>query len=326
MQLRRPLSFLLAMVMTLSNMGGAITALADEMETDVSSYMEETGQEEPVVLEEPPVYELILPYCEGCIYDYDMKHEIIPEYINVNDEKRDIFLNYQKDEEVTLMIFPAEFLEITELHLYDKDKKEPAFKWDYETRKLDFFMPETDLRLDMTMMEKVIEMPVEEVVQEEVPAIIPEDVYVPEEIADDQVDTQYEPVEDYTPSETEQGTDDAWSEEQGQEDPVYVEEAGVIETESYEVVIETDGLPSQGSIDQMEAVVIPFDTWDFDPTTDFTNISYHLDEYDITYISDDIVYDQPGVYSSIYRVQQKNTERMWYVLRPVRVWRNVKSS
>lgn len=99
--------------------------------------------------------------------NFDEKHEFIPENTDLRDEKRDIILNYQKDEAVKLMIFPAEMLQITEMHLYDKDKKEPAFSWDYETEKLDFFMPETNLRLDMKLEERY--------------PVIPEDSYYTED-------------------------------------------------------------------------------------------------------------------------------------------------
>ena len=90
-------------------------------------------------------------------------------------------------------------------------------------------------------------------------------------------------------------------------------------TEAYETELEQDGLPMQGSIVQVETLKIPFDTWDFNPFTDFTNIVYDLGEFEITYISDDIDYETPGTYSTIYRVNQINTERMWFVLRPVQV-------
>lgn len=96
----------------------------------------------------------------------------------------------------------------------------------------------------------------------------------------------------------------------------------ILETQSewiYEPETDSDGYPSQGSIIHMEAIIIPYDTWDFNPITDFTNITYDQKDFEITYISDDINYTEPGIYSSIYRINQKNTERMWYVLRPVQV-------
>lgn len=82
---------------------------------------------------------------------------------------------------------------------------------------------------------------------------------------------------------------------------------------SYAEQIEDDGMPAQGSITQMETVEIPFDTWEFDAKTDFTNITYASEGHLVEYVSDDIVYDAVGTYSSIYKMiilEQQNPKIM----------------
>ena len=87
--------------------------------------------------------------------------------------------------------------------------------------------------------------------------------------------------------------------------------------DAYEPVTESDGLPEQGSIVSVDAVSIPYDTWDFDPEADFTNINYDTELFSISHVSNDIVYDTPGTYSSIYKVTENATGKFWFILRPV---------
>lgn len=53
----------------------------------------------------------------------------------------------------------------------------------------------------------------------------------------------------------------------------------------------------------------------FDPEKDFRNIPYEADGYEITLISENITYDKPGKYETVYRVD-KSSEEYWFVVRP----------
>ncbi len=89
--------------------------------------------------------------------------------------------------------------------------------------------------------------------------------------------------------------------------------------ETYTAQTEEDGLPAQGSIEQVAPIVIPYDYWDFNEYVDFRNIPYDSEEFEIEYISDDIIYDMPGTYNNVYRVTDKASGKFWFVLRPVTV-------
>lgn len=308
---RRPLSFAVAMTMLLANMFGAGMVMAEEASSEIS-YYDDTGPEELVPETEEMTYSVNLPWMEGCLYTYDQTHQLIPEG-ELEQEKQDVILNYRKNEEVKIGILISDLFDVTELHLYNSqdetiDREEPAYTWDTQKRELDFFMPEEDLFLELNIEERVVEPQLEEVGQ--APVTGEKDSLMPNELLylDSSVNSS-------------QGTPEPVADEQGitsgYEETAVVSESEKVQT--YEMVLEMDGLPTQGSIIQMETMTIPYDTWDFNPEIDFTNITFSTEENEISYISDDIDYVNPGVYSSIYRVQQRSTERMWYVLRPVRV-------
>lgn len=307
--LRRPLSFAAAMTMILANMFGTVTAMAEE-ETSETVYYDDTGPEELVPETGETTYNVSLPWIEGCLYTYDQTHQMLPkEEMEEEKEKQDIILNYRKDEEVRIGILTADQFDVAELHLFNsqdetKDRKEPVYTWDEQKGELEFFMPEEDLFLELKIAEHTMEPQTETALQEQ-------DIVNENEMQD---------VSNITENSVSDFTDHPETES---EEPMSSNGTEAVteteESQAYEMVLEMDGLPTQGSIIQMETMTIPYDTWDFNPETDFTNITFSTEENEITYISDDIDYVKPGVYSSIYRIQQKNTERMWYVLRPVRV-------
>ncbi len=347
---QRPLSMFLAALMTVSNIYGTVGVLAADVEPEVVSQEEEAVQEDVSV--EEPIYEIKLPAYEGCSYSFDKEH------LEKKSDK-EIILDYHADDEVKIGVNVAEPYYITDFHLYDSSNHEPAYSWNAESGKLAFFMPETNLHLNMALDQMVSDETVvfgepdvfddtdvfdgsELPVLEELPEIPVEDVFAAEAVEDTGADTiVYEAsVEDDSNMilQEEQDTEVHYSDEQATESQVtesQPEEAVSVEVEQpvqetadeseskpaqdYEMVIEADGLPSQGSIVQVDTVTIPFDSWEFDPKTNFTNINYDQNAYDITYISDDVDFVNAGTYSSIYRVQQRTTERMWYALRPVRV-------
>ena len=310
--LRRPLSFVVVMTMLLANMFGAGATMAEETSSE-TSYYDDTGPEELVSETEEITYCVSLPWMEGCLYSYDQTHQLILEG-EQETERQDIILNYRKDEEVKIGILTSDFFDVAELHLFNSkdetiDRKESAYTWDAEKRELDFFMPEEDLFLELKIEERVMETQSDMAWQEA--DIIEADpavdaVTVPETFINE--------VQENTEVSIQDQEQEIFSEHK---ENTTVSEPDEVQT--YGMVLEMDGLPTQGSIIQMETMTIPYDTWEFNPETDFTNITFSTEENSITYISDDIDYVNPGMYSSIYRVQQRSTERMWYVLRPVRV-------
>lgn len=308
--LRRWLSFAVAMAMLLANMFGAVTAMAEEAASE-TPYYDDTGQEEATPETEEVTYSVHLPWMEGCLYTFDQTHQLI-EKTEPEKEKQDIILNYRKDEAVKIGILISDQFDVTELHLFNsqdetKDREEPAYTWDAQKGELDFFMPGEDLYLELRIGECVIELQTETMSQ----------VLETGEVSQmpDMSTITNEPISDFTEIQ-ETNADEQMIPSEAEEMATVSETE---ESQTYEMVLEIDGLPTQGSIIQMETITIPYDTWDFNPETDFANITFNAEENEITYLSDDVDYINPGVYSSIYRVQQKNTERMWYVLRPVRV-------
>ena len=119
-------------------------------------------------------------------------------------------------------------------------------------------------------------------------------------------------------AQTEESKDEAPREPQTETTPETHTESHQDKTDPYALETEGDGLPPQGSIVSVDGITLPFDTWDFDPYKDFQNIGFEENGCTILYVSDDILYDVPGTYSSIYRVDSPSG-KFWFVLRPVTV-------
>lgn len=224
-------------------------------------------------------YCVSLPWMEGCLYSYDQTHQLILEG-EQETERQDIILNYRKDEEVKIGILTSDFFDVAELHLFNSkdetiDRKESAYTWDAEKRELDFFMPEEDLFLELKIEERVMETQSDMAWQEAdiieadpaVDAVTVPETFINEVQENTEVSIQDQEQEQEIFSEHKENTT--------------VSEPDEVQT--YGMVLEMDGLPTQGSIIQMETMTIPYDTWEFNPETDFTNITFSTEENSITY-------------------------------------------
>ncbi|WP_373216227.1 SpaA isopeptide-forming pilin-related protein [Ruminococcus sp. 5_1_39BFAA] len=318
-KLKRGVSLLLSVVMAMSGAGNVITASAEEL-AEENAVVNETELLET----EAPVYSITLPYYEECSYDFDKEHLREPV-----EEKKEIVLTYEADEKVEISLLPSGTLELGEVRLSDQEKHDILFEWKDENA-LEFFMPAKDIWLEAAFVTPATEMmqteAATEIVQTEL--AYPETEQADEPAAEEETGDAGKSEIEVLPEESEQepeiaGGDTAVEEETVMEteaDGTEVPDAEVTESEeevSYQEETDADGLPLQGSIVQVESITIPFDTWEFDQYSDFRNILYDTDVCTIEYISDDIIYDAAGTYSSIYRVTDKESGKFWFVLRPV---------
>ncbi|EET62411.1 hypothetical protein BRYFOR_05446 [Marvinbryantia formatexigens DSM 14469] len=299
-------------------MGLPVPAADGYGESRAPDMMAGTAEETEAETEDMTYYTVTLPYYDGCSYDFD--EERVQEtgeedetagYRKDNpEEKQDTVLRYRAEEAVEILIKPADGLKLSEAYVRSSEDRGSSHAYTMtdapeNTYRMEFTMPEEDIRLELVFGEK----------EQEEETQVPSETYQME--TDQTGDTLQEPgTEPLQEDADAQGEEtDEWTETEqtGQMDAVQTD-AVPVETEAE---TDTDGLPLQGSIVQMSSVTIPYDTWDFDPYSDFRGITYDGDQFSIEFISDNVIYDEAGVYDCIYRVKDNGSGKIWFVLRPV---------
>lgn len=282
-------SLLMAVVMSVSNLLSPLPVIAaEQIQTE---QMEQAGDD---LTEQPETetssesetsvqfYDVLLKELDGCTYQYD--HARVKETSD-----KSVVLAYAPEEAVKIGITAEEGIHVEQVQVLS-EKEEIPCSWKEDI--CEFQMPEKNVELRVTIEENpdAKETEAESNLTENGP---PEDAQT--EVQAPKVET--EAVEE---SQTETET-----------------EARPVPEPSKETDAQTL-MPNTGSIEVVEALSIPFDTWDFDPSSDFRNIPYEADGYEITLISENITYDKPGKYETVYRVD-KSSEEYWFVVRPILV-------
>lgn len=301
--IQRILSIMLAVVMLLSNTS---IYLAEEAP--------ETAASLPEAEKEAIRYKLTLPFYEQCSYKVDGDAE--------RNDVKDIILWYPAEEKAEVSFSLAEDAAIDQIHVYTKEKQEIMYTWPEETT-IAFTMSQEDAWLEISFLEPEVstEGRAEESTETTEPGMEEEQDTVLSENAEieSETDKETEPLPDMEAGAFAEGKEPETSDiaERETELEISADEAGETEAETIVAETEEDGLPKQGSMVQTEGVEIPFDTWEFDPYSDFRGIPYDTATYAVEYLSDDISYTEAGTYSSIYRIETKENGKFWYVLRPV---------
>lgn len=278
-------SLLMAVVMSVSNLFAPVPVIAaDQIQTeqmDQTEAEEHSETEASKESEEPKkLYDVLLKDVDGCIYQYDQTR--------VKEKSDDwVILSYAPEEAVKIGITAQEHLHVEQIHVLS-GKEEITCSWKNDN--CEFQMPEKDVELRVTLKENPNKQETEK--EESQTETGPPDRGLPEETVSE--NTKEPDTELMTEAVTEERT---------------------IPEPSKETDAQT-GLPNQGSIEVVEALSIPYDTWDFDPSEDFRNIPYEVDGYEITLISENITYDKPGKYETVYRID-KSSEEYWFVVRPI---------
>lgn len=281
-------SLLMAVVMSVSNLLSPLPVIAaEQIQTEQMEQTEElTEQPETETSSESktPVqlYDVLLKELDGCTYQYD--HAKVKETSD-----KSVILAYAPEEAVKIGVTAEDGLHVEQVQVLS-EKEEIPCSWKEDI--CEFQMPEKNVELRVTIEENsdAKEIEAESNLMENGP---PED---------EKTEAQVPEVE--TEAVTEQQTETE-------------NEARPVPEPSKETDAQTL-LPNTGSIEVVEALSIPFDTWDFDPSSDFRNIPYEADGYEITLISENITYDKPGKYETVYRVN-KSSEEYWFVVRPILV-------
>ena len=279
----------------------------------------EAGAED-ITAEPVTTYTVTLPYIEGYSYKYDEVHvqaesEENEEDISIEseDEKEDILLTYASLEEVEFSIQEEEgFAPIDHIKLYNpEDDEKTAIPYrETETGEYVFTMPENDVYVEVTPG-KAGDIP-------ETAAPAPEPEPAPEPAPEESVtvETTAVPAAEEVPQAEEPAVEEALPQETQLETTAPVAEDSNQQQTTYTAETDTDGTPTQGSIEQVADLTVALNDGSFDPKKDFTNIDVDPSSQSIAYVSDDVMISVEGKYSSIYRVDTSGG-KFWFVLRPV---------
>lgn len=315
-------SLFLVFGLTLTSLGGT-TLYADDIalgdgELNISVEEGSPAPEEMVedYAAEPVEYTVTLPYTEGYRYEYDDTHSQAEsgendEDISIENEDEDILLSYGELEEVEFSIKAEEgYTPVDHIKLYDPDDAQKiAIPYrEIEDGKYIFTMPASDVYVDVTPGEK-----------ETVPETTPPQEEVAPEVQEDSVTVETSA----TPAATPETPAEAPAPEQalpGETQPetttAPVAEDSNSQQTTYIAETDTDGTPTQGSIEQVADYTVALNDESFDAKSDFTNINVDSETQTIAYVSDDVMISVEGRYSSIYRVDTASG-KFWFVLRPV---------
>ena len=312
-------SLFLAFGLTLTSLGGAIYAddtgeqSTEQSDQDIS--ITEPGQtlaerDEDIAMESV-TYTVTLPYEEGYGYKYDETHaQPVDEGEDISMED-DILLFYSVGDEVEFTITVEEGAALVDhIKLYDPDDEEKAAIPYREKEKNEyvFTMPESDVYVEVTPGEPEVVPEPENAEPETTEPSLEENITVETSTAPDPEETteaEEDPAEGIeTAGDPQQETTAPIAEDTNQQQSAYTAET------------DTDGTPTQGSIEQVADYTIALNDETFDVKSDFTNISIDSSSQTIAYVSDDVMISVEGRYSTIYRVDTASG-KFWFVLRPV---------
>jgi len=329
---KRVLSFMMSAVMLIGHVLTSMQVYAQE------------GPDTEVALEAPPDYIVSIPQMNGLSVDYDMEHF---------DRKTDdgtARLIYHENDEVKLTISVASEYELKKIQVVTDEKKDIPLEWESD-QVIRFSMPAEDVKLqaDLHILQAEPDNPEElsEPAVENDPAVPAQEEVVeetgdaPSQVVEDpdsaaQEENSVEPAENMPVEDTSAQTtaDDTVAGENADETPssdTLLADGGetaaseadpaqkVEESIPMEIALEEDGFPVQGSVIRLSEWSIAFDATSIDSEKTFSEVNYPQDTVKASMLSNEVLFSVPGNYDVVYRCDETNTGRFWYVIRPVRV-------
>jgi len=261
---------------------------------------------------------------------YDQTH-----FLSEDVEKKETVLSYKEGEEVNLDVIVDPGYQLDQLRLQDEDisiqdyEKKKGIEYPYTWKDEDtitFTMPDTNLWMKTEWHQ----------MQAETVAAGNTDQAAGSEdgnVTSPANETYAQPGK---PEEDSGGQSDAVSdgEASGQMDAEAQEvtnqvDAGVseqgeagqadAEPEDSSSDLDADGFPAQGAVIMLPELQIGIDVTEISAESKFDDVTYPQDTCTSSLIDNEVKYGTPGLYHVVYRVDEANTGKSWYTVRPVRV-------
>ena len=354
MQFRRRItSVVLSAAMLAGNLMSPLTVYAGEYQTGGGTEMQTDAVESPGIPEqasvdtasgqaemnpaadvpeqlstETPDFKITLANEDAFGLMYDQTH-----FLSEDVEKKETVLTYKEDEEVNLDVIVDPHYQLDQLKLQDEDisiqdyEKKKGIEYPYTWKDEDtitFTMPDTDLWMKTEWHQVQAETAtVGDGTDQAVNATGAADqtVSVDENVTSDANETSNQPGQ---PEEVAGDQEDAAI--QGETGQVNAEDTDQgedtqpgAETPDSTSNLDADGFPSQGAVIMLPEMQIGIDVTEISAESKFDDVTYPQDTCTSSLIDNEVKYGAPGLYHVVYRVDEANTAKSWYTVRPVRV-------
>jgi uncharacterized surface anchored protein len=268
---------------------------------------------------------------------YDQTH-----FLSEDVEKKETVLSYKEGEEVNLDVIVDPGYQLDRLRLQDEDisiqdyEKKKGIEYPYTWKDEDtitFTMPDTDLWMKTEWHQVQAESVAAENSDQAANAGDTADQPANSTIEATQADAesgnvtsdanetsaqpeqQAEAADGQMDAEAQEGNGqaDAGVSEQGEVDQPDAESADISSN------LDADGFPSQGAVIMLPELQIGIDVTEISTESKFDDVTYPQDTCTSSLIDNEVKYGTPGLYHVVYRVDEANTGKSWYTVRPVRV-------
>ena len=268
---------------------------------------------------------------------YDQTH-----FLSEDIEKKETVLSYKEGEEVNLDVIVDPVYQIDKLKLQDEDisiqdyEKKKGIEYPYTWKDEDtvtFTMPDTDLWMKTEWHQMQEETAAAEDTNQAVgiagavgqttnptgtvEAVGSEagNVTSPANETSAQPGQLAEAADGQTDAGAQEGT--------GQADAGVSEQGEAAQPDAESAVsasdLDADGFPSQGAVIMLPELQIGIDVTEISAESKFDDVTYPQDTCTSSLIDNEVKYGTPGLYHVVYRVDEANTGKSWYTVRPVRV-------
>ena len=354
MQFRRRItSVVLSAAMLAGNLMSPLTVYAGEYQTGGGTEMQTDAVESPGIPEQAsvdtasgqaemnpaadvpeqlstdtPDFKITLANEDAFGLMYDQTH-----FLSEDVEKKETVLTYKEGEEVNLDVIVDPHYQLDQLKLQDEDisiqdyEKKKGIEYPYTWKDEDtitFTMPDTDLWMKTEWHQVQAETAtVGDGTDQAVNATGAADqtVSVDENVTSDANETSNQPGQ---PEEVAGDQEDAAI--QGETGQVNAEDTDQgedtqpgAETPDSTSNLDADGFPSQGAVIMLPEMQIGIDVTEISAESKFDDVTYPQDTCTSSLIDNEVKYGTPGLYHVVYRVDEANTAKSWYTVRPVRV-------
>ena len=259
---------------------------------------------------------------------YDQTH-----FLSEDVEKKETILTYKEGEEVNLDVIVDPDYQLDKLKLQDEDisiqdyEKKRGIEYPYTWKDEDtitFTMPDTDLwmKTEWHQMQEETVATAENAGQATgTDATAVSNVSENGNVTSDVNETS---VQSGQLTEGANGQPNAEAQEENtQTDAENPEQAEDVQPDADSADsssnLDADGFPSQGAVVMLPELQIGIDVTEISAESKFDDVTYPQDTCTSSLIDNEVKYGTPGLYHVVYRVDEANTGKSWYTVRPVRV-------
>ena len=350
---RRITSVVLSTAMLAGNLISPLTAYAGEYQAGGGTEMQADAAESPGIPEpasvdtassqeemssaadapeqlstEAPNFKITLMNEDAFGLMYDQTH-----FLSEDVEKKETVLSYKEGEEVNLDVIIDPAYQLDQLKLQGEDisiqdyEKKKGIEYPYTWKDEDtitFTMPDTDLWMKTEWHQ----------VQAETTAAVESSNQVMNTAGmtertvseDGNITSDVNETSNQSGQSAEVAGDQGDAIVQGETSEKDAEAPGKEETSQQDAGsedsssnLEADGFPSQGAVIMLPELQIGIDVTEISAESKFDDVTYPQDTCTSSLIDNEVEYGTPGLYHVVYRVDEANTGKSWYTVRPVRV-------